>query len=279
MKQAITSFLTRALSLFIVCAMLTVQFSSAADARFISPDDYDPTLPGVGTNRYAYSGNDPVNKSDPNGHFVDQMGNWTPSTGDEGCTSGCLSTMQHVTILGGVALGGAALVAGSTIAVAAGTDYLSATIFGTEIIASEVGVAAPGAAIGSVVISRAEAFSKAAKSAPSLTTAQIESLKSFAGKIPSNSKSSLSVTVQKNGTATFTAVSPGKVPGSKAVYQKVVAPDGTTKSVPKTVYDPAGKVVSVKEKTKSVDKTSPSKSDKPDTGKKPTGKTEEKTKN
>jgi uncharacterized protein RhaS with RHS repeats len=36
--------------------------------RFISPDDWDPTLPGVGTNRYAYALNDPVNKSDQNGH-------------------------------------------------------------------------------------------------------------------------------------------------------------------------------------------------------------------
>jgi hypothetical protein len=36
--------------------------------RFISPDDWDPTLPGVGTNRYAYAANDPVNKADPNGH-------------------------------------------------------------------------------------------------------------------------------------------------------------------------------------------------------------------
>ncbi|MBV7518870.1 RHS repeat-associated core domain-containing protein [Ensifer sp. ENS12] len=36
--------------------------------RFISPDDWDPTQPGVGTNRYAYAGNDPVNNSDPNGH-------------------------------------------------------------------------------------------------------------------------------------------------------------------------------------------------------------------
>ncbi|WP_448114067.1 hypothetical protein [Mesorhizobium amorphae] len=34
---------------------------------FISPDDWDPTLPGVGTNRYAYAKNDPINKSDPNG--------------------------------------------------------------------------------------------------------------------------------------------------------------------------------------------------------------------
>ena len=36
--------------------------------RFISPDTWDPTLPGVDINRYAYAGNDPVNGSDPNGH-------------------------------------------------------------------------------------------------------------------------------------------------------------------------------------------------------------------
>jgi hypothetical protein len=83
MRQTIASLMTilrQALSLFIICGLLTVQFSSAANARFISPDDWDPTLPGVGTNRYAYSGNDPVNKSDRNGHYVDQMGNWHPGT-------------------------------------------------------------------------------------------------------------------------------------------------------------------------------------------------------
>jgi RHS repeat-associated protein len=36
--------------------------------RFLSPDWWDPTKPGVGTNRYAYAGNDPVNGSDGNGH-------------------------------------------------------------------------------------------------------------------------------------------------------------------------------------------------------------------
>jgi len=36
--------------------------------RFISPDDWDPIMEGVGTNRYAYAENDPINKSDPNGH-------------------------------------------------------------------------------------------------------------------------------------------------------------------------------------------------------------------
>ena len=39
--------------------------------RFISPDTMDPTLPGVGTNRYAYAENDPINKSDPNGHIFE----------------------------------------------------------------------------------------------------------------------------------------------------------------------------------------------------------------
>lgn len=35
--------------------------------RFISPDPIDPIVPSVGTNRYAYAGNDPVNRSDQNG--------------------------------------------------------------------------------------------------------------------------------------------------------------------------------------------------------------------
>lgn len=36
--------------------------------RFLSPDTLDPIDEGVGTNRYAYALNDPINKSDPNGH-------------------------------------------------------------------------------------------------------------------------------------------------------------------------------------------------------------------
>jgi RHS repeat-associated protein len=40
--------------------------------RFISPDWWDPWAAGVGPNRYAYAGNDPVNASDPNGHCSGQ---------------------------------------------------------------------------------------------------------------------------------------------------------------------------------------------------------------
>jgi RHS repeat-associated protein len=49
---------------------LNARYYDPITARFISPDDWDTTLPGVGTNRYAYSGQDPVNNSDANGHFL-----------------------------------------------------------------------------------------------------------------------------------------------------------------------------------------------------------------
>ncbi len=58
----------------IACLLATLTYitlATAADARFIQPDWWDPTEPGVGTNRYTYSFNDPVNKSDPSGHIVE----------------------------------------------------------------------------------------------------------------------------------------------------------------------------------------------------------------
>ncbi|MEO5326532.1 NucA/NucB deoxyribonuclease domain-containing protein, partial [Mesorhizobium sp. CC13] len=49
---------------------LNARYMDPILGRFISPDDWDPTQPGVGTNRYAYAQNDPVNKADPNGHAI-----------------------------------------------------------------------------------------------------------------------------------------------------------------------------------------------------------------
>jgi uncharacterized protein RhaS with RHS repeats len=42
--------------------------------RFVQPDWWDPTVEGVGTNRYAYAENDPLNRSDPNGHVANFAG-------------------------------------------------------------------------------------------------------------------------------------------------------------------------------------------------------------
>ena len=52
---------------FILIAFFSV-FAWQVHAMFIQADTLDPTEQGVGTNRYAYSANDPINKLDPNGN-------------------------------------------------------------------------------------------------------------------------------------------------------------------------------------------------------------------
>ncbi|SDG38926.1 hypothetical protein SAMN04488117_11878 [Celeribacter baekdonensis] len=51
-------------------ATLIAIFATQSSAMFIQPDWLDPTQPGVGLNRVAYSANDPVNLSDPNGNLT-----------------------------------------------------------------------------------------------------------------------------------------------------------------------------------------------------------------
>ncbi len=51
--------------------LLAIPVSS--NAMFIQPDTLDPTQLGVGTNRYAYSGNDPVNLRDANGNCIEDL--------------------------------------------------------------------------------------------------------------------------------------------------------------------------------------------------------------
>jgi RHS repeat-associated protein len=51
---------------------LNARYYDPVLGRFISPDSLDPLLPGVGTNRYAYSFNDPINRLDPTGFASDE---------------------------------------------------------------------------------------------------------------------------------------------------------------------------------------------------------------
>lgn len=46
------------------------------------------------------------------------------------------------------------------------------------------------------------------------------------------------------------ATSPGRVPGSKAVYEKQIDTAGKTIQSTKTTYDPKGNIVHVKDKLK-----------------------------
>jgi GHH signature containing HNH/Endo VII superfamily nuclease toxin len=54
--------------LFLVVGLMIA--ATPASARFLQPDTFDPWADGVGTNRYAYAGDDPINNKDPNGHSM-----------------------------------------------------------------------------------------------------------------------------------------------------------------------------------------------------------------
>ncbi|UIK07659.1 AHH domain-containing protein [Neorhizobium galegae] len=86
------------ISLLLIAVLAVVSTVSSADARFIQPDDWNPTNEGVGTNRYAYADNDPINKSDPNGHLF-----FAPFA--MGCvgSGACLAITSAATVIAGFA--------------------------------------------------------------------------------------------------------------------------------------------------------------------------------
>ncbi len=69
-------------------------------------------------------------------------------------------------------------------------------------------------------------------------------------RMPANARGN--VTVSRNGIGQYRidATSPGKVPGSKAVYTKIVNNNGKTLNTYKTTYGPDGKVIHTKNKMK-----------------------------
>jgi hypothetical protein len=67
-ETEMSAMLRKIIGTVLMATLLVLAGAPAAHARFLTPDTYDPWEEGVGTNRYSYSGNDPINGSDPNGH-------------------------------------------------------------------------------------------------------------------------------------------------------------------------------------------------------------------
>lgn len=91
----------RILQQFILTTLFAV-FASQASAMFISPDPMNPTEPGVGTNRYAYSHGDPINMSDPSGlattyHSDGSITHWDPAGPEHAAiTCGCAEGSRYM---------------------------------------------------------------------------------------------------------------------------------------------------------------------------------------
>ena len=79
-----------------------------------------------------------------------------------------------------------------------------------------------------------------------LNDAQLSNLNRFEKKLPTSSDPITLHTV--NNGAAFIGEVPGRVPGSKAVYEKVVDTSGSTLSYTKTTYAPTGSIVHIKDK-------------------------------
>jgi len=83
------------------------------------------------------------------------------------------------------------------------------------------------------------------------TPAQQKNIERFKKKIPSNAKGNIETHPLPNEGIAVQAISPGKVPGSKAVYEKQIEVKGKTIQYTKTTYDPQGNLVHVKDKINS----------------------------
>jgi RHS repeat-associated protein len=86
---------------------LNARYYDPVIARFVSPDWWDPNKPGVGTNRYAYSDNDPVNKADNNGHATDTESGKDPGNTKDNAERGADPSREAGTLAPGVGAPGA----------------------------------------------------------------------------------------------------------------------------------------------------------------------------
>lgn len=80
-----------------------------------------------------------------------------------------------------------------------------------------------------------------------LNAKQAKNLKRFEKRLPSGAQET-TVRQLPDGSASYTSSVPGRVPGSRAEYTKIVDEAGNTTSYVKTTYGPDGKIIHIKDK-------------------------------
>ena len=117
---------------------LNARYYDPALGLFLQPDWFEVTKPGVGTNRFSYSFNDPINRLDPNGNqdATDTLSVEEQEKLAELCAKGCISDMSYAEQMSNVCeAGGCAIVAtgltGGLMVLAEGTGMLAAAATAT----------------------------------------------------------------------------------------------------------------------------------------------------
>jgi RHS repeat-associated protein len=197
--------------------------------RFISEDPIG--FAGGDANLYTYVFNAPLDFTDSSGMAIDPI-SWTAA---------------------GIACGGGAILGGAYTSAAARLSGRKATWSelghgaalgcGTGMLALVSWVAAAGA--GAVIVAD-EGVGVA------LNAAQALSLQRFMGRLP-NGAGTTRVRDLPGGSRAFQAAVPARdIPGSHAVYEKQVDAAGKTLEFTKTVFDPAGLIVNMKDKIRNI---------------------------
>jgi len=176
---------------------------------------------------FSYTYNNPVNLVDPNGNAVDPRLKITGAAAmyDSDVTShnysveetdAAFETMSMVLGLGGLV-----------------------KHFTADIVKSA----------GKNIVSKIkQVFEKKVAKEITPNAAQQKNLNRFHKKIPANAKENVETHELPSGGIAAKATSPGKVPGSKAVYEKQIDISGKTMQYTKTTYDPSDNIVHVKDK-------------------------------
>ncbi|MGB3498698.1 MAG: RHS repeat-associated core domain-containing protein [Rhodanobacter lindaniclasticus] len=191
---------------------MQARYYDPAVGRFLSADPVGPS-PGsmFHFNRYDYANNNPTNHTDPDGRAPDT---------DFGLGAMARSAGQY-------------------------PDQMKPALpFAIAAAAGEIGA---GEVLVGAVKWITKAFTHSSSSKPKLTNGQAKNLARFEKKF-SKANRNVQISHGKDGTITMKNDVPGKVPGSKAVYEKTVDSSGKTISATKTTYDPKGNVVHVKDK-------------------------------
>ncbi|MEM7050378.1 MAG: RHS repeat-associated core domain-containing protein [Acidobacteriota bacterium] len=187
-----------------------------------------------GWNLYGYVKGNPVKYVDPDGRETSLA--MALERDIRALQSGEITTQEYQNNIEARAAGGAA----GLVVVVAG-----------KVVAGAVAGSGIRAAVRGFRARIARAFSRGTKKTdvpkPSLNSEQAKNLARFNKKLPRGAEKTTVRDLPGGGKA-FKAEVPGRVPGSKAVYEKQINAAGETVGFTKTTLDPAGKIVHIKDK-------------------------------